>query len=111
MTDKELIDGLVHMEEQAQEMGLCAVPFMLVRVAIAQRIRERDIAEKRYNKAVELLTDLVPDAPCGYILDGVNVDEVMSEDGWCDENCDSDYEKCWRRYLALATDTMTEEET
>lgn len=109
MSDKELIDGLVQMEEQAQEMGLCAIPFMLVRESVAQRIRERDIAEKRYNKAVALLTDLVPDAPCGYILDGKDVADLMSEGGWCDENCDSDYEKCWRRYLAIVTDT--EEET
>ena len=110
MSDKELIDGLVQMEEQAQEMGLCAIPFMLVRESVAQRIRERDAAEKRYNAAVALLTDLVPDAPCGYILDGKDVSDLMFEHGFCrDDDCDSDYEKCWRRYLAIVTDT--EEET
>lgn len=106
--DNELIEGLVKMEEQAAEIGLCAAPFMLVRESIEQMIRDRDAAEKRYNAAVEILSD-INYPPCTYTLNNKSVDNMMAEDGWCDSNCVLDNEGCWRRYFAIVTDTEDSE--
>lgn len=44
------------------------------------------------------------DPPCSYTFEGKDACDVMAEkdDGkWCNENCNDDYAKCWKRYFLL----------
>lgn len=44
------------------------------------------------------------DPPCSYTFEGKDACDVMTEkdDGkWCNENCNDDYAKCWKRYFSI----------
>ena len=46
LTDKELLDGIDEMIEQAPSVGLCAFPFKILRDGVAKLIAERDACVK-----------------------------------------------------------------
>lgn len=47
MTDAELLSGIDEMIKDAPSVGLCPLPFKLIRDAVAELIKERDALKKR----------------------------------------------------------------
>lgn len=69
MTDKELIQGIDEMIEQAPNVGLCAFPFKILRDGINDLIAERDDLKK------ELDAHFTP--MVGYSEDGAEFSDVL----------------------------------
>lgn len=53
MTDQELLDGLDEMIAQAPGVGLCSLPFKIVRERVAEIIAERDRLKEMVAKPQE----------------------------------------------------------
>jgi len=62
---------------------------------VASRITAEYICEK--------LSEIL-DNPCDYSFEGIDVADVMTADGWCEKNCDTHYEKCWKRLFEILAD-------
>ena len=76
MTDKELIEGIDEMIEQAPGVGLCAFPFKILRDGVNELIESRDaLVKKAYELQDELDTLKVPSV--GYAEDGVEFSDVL----------------------------------
>lgn len=57
-TERELLDGIQRMEQQAAELGLCSLPFMIVRGSVEELIEERDaLLSEKIPRAAEYTDD------------------------------------------------------